>query len=147
MAQSAATYHQIEGRVQSRGRQLRNIHVRLTQQGRAITETFTNSEGHFVFKSLLEGDYIVETVETDEYEATSTNASVSPIDKRNPTPNIQIVMVDLPLKRRQRNLGRGNKADVDLHVPKDALKRLSGGYESIGPGRRCTCDFRIFRRP
>ena len=135
LAQSSATYHQIEGRVQSRGRQLRNIHVRLTRDGRAITETFTNSEGHFVFKSLLEGDYLVETAETDEYEATSTSTSVQPIDKRNPTPNIQIVLVDLPVKAAAKKLPPGVvAADVDLNVPRGALKRYLAGMEALDSG-------------
>jgi tetratricopeptide (TPR) repeat protein len=144
MAQSGATYHQIEGRVQSRGRQLRNIHVRLTQHGRAITETLTTSEGHFVFKSLLEGDYLVETEETDEYEATITNTSVQPIDKRNPTPNIQIVLVDLPLKASAKKLPAGVvEADVDLDVPKGALKRYLAGMEALdsGDASRAISDF------
>ena len=134
MAQNATTYHQIEGRVRSRGRQLRNIHVRLTQQGRAITETFTNSEGHFVFKSLLEGDYLVETLETDEFEATSTNASVLPIDRRNPTPNIQIVLIDLPLKAAKKTKAAVVTADVDLRVPKEAIKHYREGMEALELG-------------
>src|SRR6185436_801000 len=135
LAQSSATYHQIEGRVQSRGHQLRNIHVRLTRDGRAITETFTNSEGHFVFKSLLEGDYLVETAETDEFEATSTSTSVQPIDKQHPTPNIQIVLVDLPVKAAAKKLPpRVVAADVDLDVPKGALKRYLAGVEALDTG-------------
>ena len=144
LAQSSATYHQIEGRVQSRGRQLRNIHVLLTRNGRAITETFTNSEGHFVFKSLLEGDYLVETAETDEYEATITNTSVQPIDKQHPTPYIQIVFIDLPLKAAGKRLPPGVvPADVDLNVPKGALKRYLAGMEALDSGDASRAIFHI----
>ena len=133
-AQNTSAYHQIEGRVQVRGRQVRNIHVRLTLNGRTITETFTNPEGHFTFKSLTEGDYLVETVETDEYEPTSTTASVFPRDRENPAPTIVIVMVELSLKSAKRNRPGVITADVDINVPKEAQKRYLSGMKALESG-------------
>lgn len=134
MAQNATTYHQIEGRIQARGRQLRNIHVRLTLQGRTITETFTTAEGHFTFKSLVEGDYLIETLETDQFEATGTSANVYPRDRINPTPNVVIVLVDLPVKAPKKITPGVVTADVDLHVPKEALKHYRAGMEALELG-------------
>jgi len=133
-AQNTTAYHLIEGRVQARGQQLRNIHVRLTLQGRTITETFTNAEGHFTFKSLVEGDYLVETLETDEFEATSTTANVFPRDRANPTPNVAIVLIDLPLKAAKKITPGVITADVDLRVPKEALKHYRAGMEALESG-------------
>lgn len=133
-AQNTTAYHLIEGRVQARGQQLRNIHVRLTLQGRTITEAFTNAEGHFTFKSLVEGDYLVETLETDEFEATSTTANVFPRDRANPTPNVAIVLIDLPLKAAKKITPGVITADVDLRVPKEALKHYRAGMEALESG-------------
>lgn len=134
MAQNVSTHHQIEGRVQVRGRQLRNLHVRLTLQGRTITETFTTAEGHFTFKSLLEGDYLIETLETDEFEATSTSVNVYPRDRNNPTPNVVIVLVDLPVKAARRITPGVVTADVDLRVPKEAIKHYQAGMKALDSG-------------
>lgn len=133
-AQNASAYHVVEGRIRAGGRQLRNIHVRLTLQGRTISETFTKPEGHFTFKSLQEGDYLVETPETDEFEATSTTASVFPRDRLNPAPNIVLVMIDLPLKSAKRLISGVIAADVDIRVPKEALKYYRAGIEALDSG-------------
>ena len=105
----------------------------LYKDGRS-TETFTNSEGQFTFKSLQEGDYLVETSETDEFEATSTTASVFPRDRLNPTPTIVMVMIDLPLKSAKRLNPAVITADVDLRVPKEALKHYRAGVEALESG-------------
>jgi len=132
----AQALHQIEGRVRSRGTQLRNIHVRLVSQSdmRPITETFTNAEGQFKFTSLREGDYLIETYETDLLEATSTKVSVHPPNPNAPSPNLLMVFLDIPLKSAKRQAIGVIDAEVDLVVPKQAQKHYRDGMKALDDG-------------
>jgi len=125
--------HQIEGRLRSQAAELRGIHVKLVLQSdmRTITETFTNSEGHFHFKSLREGDYLVETMETDLFEATSTRVSLYPPIRTAPTPNLVMVLIDVPLKSAKKPTIGVITADVDLNVPKEAQKHYRVGMKAL----------------
>jgi len=129
----AQALHQIEGRVRSRSAQLRDIHVRLVSQAdmRPISETFTNAEGQFKFSSIREGDYLIETYETDQLEATSTKVNVFPPNRAAPTPNLVMVFVELPLKAAKRASLGVVEADVDLAVPKEAQKHYRDGMKAL----------------
>src|SRR5262245_59534879 len=83
---SAAT-HQIEGRLRSGNNAAANIRVRLIRQDqrRPIGETYSRSRGEFEFTLVPEGEYLVETFETDSLEATSTQVHVRPIPRERPT--------------------------------------------------------------
>lgn len=132
-AQSAeGVYHQIDGRLQSRNYNVGNIRVRLLRMpdARPITETFTRPDGQFLFKQLVAGEYIVETFETDKFEATTTRVSVIPPVP--PTPQLVLVMIDLPLKPPPGGVAPGTvAADVDLNVPKEALKHYRNGMKAL----------------
>src|SRR5918911_1270533 len=79
-AQSDRVYHRIEGRLQSRNLDVSNIRVRLLRmpEGRPITETFSRRDGQFTFSQIPTGEYAVETIENDRFEATLTAISVYP---------------------------------------------------------------------
>ncbi len=129
----AQALHQIEGRLRSQAAELRGIHVKLVSASdmRTITETFTNAEGLFHFKSLREGDYTVETVETDLFEATSTRVSLYPAIRSAPTPNLVMVLIDVPLKSAKKQPLGVISADVDLNVPKEAQKHYRAGVKAL----------------
>jgi Flp pilus assembly protein TadD len=135
-AQSDATtiYHQIEGRIQHHSGTVRNVRVRLLRlpEMRPITETFSRPEGQFTFNQVTEGDYAIETFETEEFEATLTNVQVRPNPRR---PTLFTVFVELPLKAREEKVARGElMADVDVNVPKNALKHFNAGVKKLEKG-------------
>src|SRR5829696_7401885 len=82
--QTGRVYHRIDGRLQSRNLDVSNVRVRLLRmpEGRPVTETYTRREGQFTFGQLLTGQYAVETLETDRFEASLTPVSLVP-----PNPN------------------------------------------------------------
>jgi tetratricopeptide (TPR) repeat protein len=125
--------HQIEGRVRSQAAELRGIQVKLVLASdmRTITETFTTGDGRFVFKSLREGDYLVETMESDLFEATSTKVSVYPRDRTAPTKSLVMLLVDVPLKPAKKQTIGVITADVDLNVPKEAQKHYRAGMKAL----------------
>ena len=125
--------HKIEGRVRSQSTELRGIHVKLVLASdmRTISETFTNADGGFNFKSLREGDYLIETMETDLLEATSTRVSLYPRDRMTPTPNLAMVLVNVPLKAAKKHTVGVITADVDLNVPKEAQKHYRAGMKAL----------------
>lgn len=135
-AQSDSTtiYHQIEGRVRHRSGSVRNVRVRLLRlpEMRPITETFTRPEGQFTFNQVTEGDYAVETFETEQFEATITNVQVRPIPRR---PTLFTVFVELPLKPPPEKKAPGElMADVDVNVPKNAVKHYLAGMKKLEKG-------------
>ena len=125
--------HQIEGRVRSQAAELRGLHVKLVLASdmRTITETFTTAEGRFIFKSLREGDYLVETMETDLLEPTSTRVSLYPAIRTAPTPNLVMLLIDVPLKSVKKPTIGVINADVDLNVPKEAQKHYRAGMKAL----------------
>lgn len=135
-AQSDATtiYHQIEGRVQHRSGTVRNVLVRLLRmpEGRPVAETFSRPEGQFTFNQVTEGDYAIETFATDEFEATLTSVQVRPFPRR---PTLFTVFVELPLKPPPEKVKRGElMADVDVNVPKNAIKHYNAGMKKLDKG-------------
>ena len=129
---SSQVYHRIEGRLQSRGYAVGNIRIRLLKlpDMRPITETFSRPEGQFIFSQVSEGEYIVETIETDRFESAAVNVSVRPLTRERP--GLFTVLVDLSLKSPPKAAPAGViPADVDLDVPKAAAKHYRAGMKAI----------------
>jgi tetratricopeptide (TPR) repeat protein len=132
---SSVVSHRIDGRVHVGNSPGTNMRVRLLKQDemRPITETFSRSRGEFEFTGILEGEYLVETFETPELEATTTTVSVRPLLKGRP--EVFRVEIEIPLKVRPGNMPPGViMADVDLHVPKQALKHYRDGMTAMEVG-------------
>ena len=134
-AQSSAStiYHQIDGRLHTRnGQAAPNMHVRLVREAtrRPVGETFSRSRGEFEFNYVPEGEYIIETYETTELEATSTSFQVRPLPRERPA--VLHVEIDIPYKPPPSKPAPGVlAADVDLLVPKEALKHYRAGTKAL----------------
>lgn len=129
-------YHSVEGRVLARNQAVSNIRVRLLRMPdmRPVTETFTRSEGNFEFRQLPTSEYVIETLETDKFEATATKVLLVPPDPdpRVPAPQHVMVIIDLPLKPVPGQPAPGVvAADIDTNVPKAALKHYRNGMKAI----------------
>jgi tetratricopeptide (TPR) repeat protein len=131
---SAATvYHQIDGRLHTRsGQAAPNIHVRLLREAtrRPVGETFSRSRGEFEFNYVPEGEYLIETYETAELEASSTSFQVRPLPRERPA--VLHVEIDIAFKPPPSRPAPGVlAADVDLLVPKEALKHYRAGTKAL----------------
>ena len=129
--------HSVEGRIRQRNKSVDNIRVRLIRypQMQPIADTFTRQDGQFLFQRVPTGDYIVETFETEVYQATETSVAVYPSNISEPRPTTVTVFVDLPLKADPERVAPGEvMADVDLNVPKKALKHYQAGMQKLGKG-------------
>ena len=134
---ATSVVHTIEGRIRQRNKSVDNIRVRLVRlpQMQPLADTFTRQEGQFLFQRVPAGDYIVETFETEMYEATETSVSVYPASLAEPRPTTVTVFVDLPLKAGPELTPPGEiMADVDVNVPKKALKHYHTGMQRLGKG-------------
>ncbi|HEV7842090.1 MAG TPA: tetratricopeptide repeat protein [Pyrinomonadaceae bacterium] len=127
-------FHRVEGRLQFRG-PVNAVHVRILQSSRRslVDEAYTRDEGQFSFNSVPEGDYVIETEDTDKFAASSTEIRVYPIDRRRS--EVFRVTIQLELKP----IVAGAKpaviaADVDLHVPKDAQKHYREAVKAVDSG-------------
>jgi tetratricopeptide (TPR) repeat protein len=126
--------HQIEARLQYKRTRVSNMRVRLLRSAgmQPVAETISRSEGEVRFTNLTVDDYILETFETDIYEATMTNVSVNPIDRGRTVPFTVNVIVDIPLKLSAAPPAAGVvRADVDVNVPKAALKHYREGMKAL----------------
>lgn len=129
-AQTQEIVHQLEGKLQSKNGVVSAMRVRLVRRDslEPVGETFSRADGSFVFSRVTDGDYLIETFETDAYEATSTDASLRPRPRRSTYLNVYI---DLPLKS-ERGVKPGViTADVDVNVPKKALKHYQAGSKAL----------------
>lgn len=129
--------HRIEGRLRQRNRSVDNIRVRLVRmpQMQPIADSFTRQDGQFLFQRVPTGDYMVQTFETDVYEATETNVSVYPRDLLEPRPTSATLFIDLPLKAGPERVPPGEvMADVDLNVPREAQKHYEAGKQKLEKG-------------
>jgi tetratricopeptide (TPR) repeat protein len=127
-------YHRIDGRLQSRNLDVSNIRVRLLRmpEGRPITETFSRRDGQFAFSQLPTGEYAVETIENDRFEATQTPVSLVPPNPNAPSPQSVNIVIELTLKPPPGLPTPGVvAADVDLDVPKAASKRYQNGMKAL----------------
>jgi len=130
-------FHRIEGQIQQRNKSVDNIRVRLVRvpQMQPIADIFTRQDGHFEFQRVPTGDYLIETFETDMFEATETHVSVFPRDALEPRPTTAALFIVLPLKAGPERTRPGEvMADVDLNVPKKALKHYETGMKKLGNG-------------
>jgi tetratricopeptide (TPR) repeat protein len=110
------------------------MRVRLVRKDslQPIGETFSRSEGAFVFTRVTDGDYLIETFETDIYEATSTEVILRPVPRR---PTYFNVFIDIPLKEAPASKPAGViAADIDLNVPKAAIKHYRAGAKALKDG-------------
>lgn len=126
--------HQLEGRLQHKNGTVAGMRVRLVRRDsmEPIGETFSRPEGAFVFTRVPDGDYLIETFETEIYEATSTEVTLRPRPRRSTYLN---VFIDIPLRAAPaRNAPGVITADVDLNVPKDALKHYRAGTKALQNG-------------
>jgi tetratricopeptide (TPR) repeat protein len=130
---SATVYHQIDGRLHvGSGQAAGNVHVRLVRESsrRPIGETFSRSRGEFEFNFVPEGEYLIETYETGELEATSTAFQVRPLPRERPA--VLHVEIDIPFKPPPSRTAPGViAADIDVNVPKDALKQYRAGLKAL----------------
>jgi tetratricopeptide (TPR) repeat protein len=136
-APGVTIYHRIEGRLRQRNKSVDNIRVRLVRvpQMQPIADSFTRQDGQFLFQRVPTGDYLVQTFETDLYEATETQVSVFPRDALEPRPTSATVFIDLPLKAGPDRVAPSElMADVDLNVPKKALKHYTAGMRKLEKG-------------
>ena len=141
--------HEVEGRVWARGAGgVGQVRVRLLRlpEGRPIAETFTRREGQFRFTHLAEGEYAVETFETEKFEAALKNVSVNPLVRNQPT--TFTVSIELSEKAAE---GDGAKpppgvaaADVDAGVPRRAVEHYLAGMRALreGDSRRATAELK-----
>lgn len=130
----ATVPHQVEVRLMYKGGRASNIRVRLVRQSGMTPagDTITRPEGDARFTNLTEGDYYIETQETDMFEATETKVSVYAPDREFPRPTTQTVIVELPLKLPPASPAPGVvRADVDHNVPKAAVKRYEAGMKAL----------------
>jgi tetratricopeptide (TPR) repeat protein len=113
--------------------QVGNMRVRLVNQAemRPIAESITRPEGQFKFNEVPEGDYLIETFETDKYEPSSTSVSVRPFTRGSRA--MAFVSVELTLKTSTDKAAPPGvvAADVDLDVPKAAQKHYHAGLKAL----------------
>jgi Flp pilus assembly protein TadD len=133
-SQTFEVVHQIEGRLHYRNGTVGGMRVRLIRKDslEPVGDTFSRPEGDFVFTRVTDGDYLIETFETDRYEATSTEVSLRPRPRRPTSIN---VFIDVPVKNAPDTTPAGViMADVDLNVPKAALKHYRAGTKALKNG-------------
>lgn len=133
-SQTFDVVHQIEGRLQYKSGTVPGMRVRLIRRDsmEPVGETFSRPEGGFVFTRVTDGDYLIETFETDTLEATSTEVSLRPRPRRPTSIN---VFIDIPFKSPAASKRASViAADVDLHVPKAAIKHYRAGRKALMEG-------------
>lgn len=131
--------HEVEVYLRARGASVNGVNVRLIRQSgmMPVANTFSNQDGRIKFTGLLPGEYLVETVESDKFEATATRVTVRPIEFTEPKPTSVSVYIDLPARKGPEQAAPGVVlADVDLKVPDAALKRYRKGMEALRAGNR-----------
>lgn len=134
---TATIFHRIEGRVQQKNLMVDNIRVRLVRvpQQQPVADVFTRQDGHFEFQRVPTGDYVVETFETDVFEATETQVSVFPRETLEPRPTTAALFITLPLKTGPDRVAPGEvMADVDINVPGKARKHYQAGMKRLEKG-------------
>ncbi len=143
-SQTFEVVHQLEGRLQYQNGAVAGMRVRLIRRDsmEPVGETFSRSEGGFVFTRVTDGDYLIETFETETFEATSTEVALRPRPRR---PTQLNVFIDVPLKVGSARPRPGViTADVDLKVPKDAQKHYRAGTKALlaGESERAILEYR-----
>jgi tetratricopeptide (TPR) repeat protein len=134
-AEATVVHHKIDGRLRIRNIAASNMRVRLVRedQHRPIAETFSRSGGEFEFPYVPEGEYLVETFETKELEATSTFVKLRPLPRERPS--VVHVEIDIPEKPSELKKPGVITADVDVNVPNEATRHYRAGMKSLGEGK------------
>jgi tetratricopeptide (TPR) repeat protein len=135
---SSDAIHEVEVTLRARGEQIAGVRVRLLRQSRmqAVAETFSSRDGRITFANLLPGEYIVETMESERFEATATRVTIIPIDFRKPRPTHVPVNIDLAPRKLPGLSSPGVvMADVDVDVPEAAIKHYRKGLEALQSGK------------
>ena len=145
---AAAGPHEVEGQVWTRGGGVGQVRVRLLRlpEGRPVAETFTRREGQFRFTHVAEGEYAVETFETEKFEAALKNVSVNPLVRNQPT----TFRVSIELSEKEAEAGAKRtppgvaSADVDAGVPRKAVEHYLAGMKALREGRseRAASEFK-----
>ncbi|SRR6266498_332626 len=133
-SQDVQVVHQIEGRLQFKTGTVGGMRVRLIRKDslEPVGDTFSHTDGAFVFTRVSDGDYLIETLETETLEATSTEVILRPRPRRSISFN---VFIDIPLKSAPAKTPAGViAADVDLNVPKAASKHYRNGTKALKSG-------------
>ena len=138
---SSDAIHEVEVLLRARGGQVGGVRVRLLRESRMlpIGETFSGQGGEVRFSNLLPGDYIVETIENESFEATVTRVSIVVAEGGfgKPMPRRFSVTVDLPVRKQPGPGAPGVvMADVDLKVPEAALRHYRKGSEALRAGKK-----------
>jgi tetratricopeptide (TPR) repeat protein len=128
--------HEVEGRVWFRGGGgVGQVRVRLLRlpESRPVAETYTQREGQFRFTHVREGEYAVETIENERFEAALQNVSVNPVIRNQPT----TFRVSIELSEKAAG-GGGERpppgvasADVDAGVPRKAVERYLAAMRAL----------------
>lgn len=129
-AQTDLITHQLEGKLQNRNTVVPLVRVRLVRRDslEPVGETFSRSDGSFVFSRVTDGDYLLETFETDQYEATSTDVELRPRPRRSIFLRVNI---EIPLKGKTTTKPGVITADIDVQVPKEAVKHYQAGTKAL----------------
>jgi tetratricopeptide (TPR) repeat protein len=133
-SQEQEVVHQIEGRLQFKTGTVAGLRVRLVRRDslEPVGDTFSHPDGSFVFTRVSDGDYLVETFETETLEATSTEVTLRPRPRRAISFNVYI---DIPSKSvPAKTPASVIAADVDLNVPKAASKHYRNGIKALKSG-------------
>jgi tetratricopeptide (TPR) repeat protein len=133
-SQEEEVVHQIEGRLQFKTGTVPGLRVRLLRRDslEPVGDTFSHPDGSFAFTRVSDGDYLVETFETDTLEATSTEVTLRPRPRRAISFNVYI---DIPSKSLPAKTPASViAADVDLNVPKAASKHYRNGIKALKSG-------------
>ena len=142
-SQTFEVVHQIEGRLQFKGGAVSGLRIRLVRKDsmEPVGVTFSRPEGGFVFTRVTDGDYLIETAETETLEATITEVVLRPRPRRPTSIN---VFIDIPLKSSPATTPAGVvMADVDLDVPKEALKHYRAGTKALKNGDSALAEARL----
>jgi tetratricopeptide (TPR) repeat protein len=140
--------HEVEGQVSFMGERVGQVRVRLLRmpEARPIAETFTRKEGQFRFTHLAEGEYAIETFETEKFEAALKNVSVNPLVRNLPT----TFRVSVELSEKASEGDRKTPppgvvmADVDADVPRKAVEHYLAGVSALrsGDSKRAVAEFK-----
>lgn len=129
--------HSINVRLQARNQHVAGIRVRLLNETRMLPvgDAISDQQGEVRFTRLLAGDYIVETAETSEFQATTTKVNIFQVESDRPTSQRLMIAVDLTNRKGPEKSPPGTlMADVDVNVPEEALKHYRQGSEAEASG-------------
>jgi tetratricopeptide (TPR) repeat protein len=115
-------------------------------ENRPIAESFTRREGQFRFTNIAEGEYAVETLETEKFEAAIKTVSVHPLARNLPTTfRVNIELSEKVAESTEKNPPPGVvRADVDANVPRKAVEHYLAGVKALrgGDPQRASSEFK-----